>query len=75
LRGASHQTGWTGPVARLIQLFGLLDTKKLLDAGKKAAFVKGALKKSRPTVLEAAKNQGTVMRVAAGSFLCIRGQP
>jgi hypothetical protein len=36
--GASHQTGWIGVVARLIQLFGFLDEKKLLEAGRAAAF-------------------------------------
>jgi hypothetical protein len=40
--GASHQTGWTGAVAKLIQLFGMLDAKKALEAGKAAAFVRGA---------------------------------
>ena len=40
--GASHQTGWTGVVAKLIELFGMLDEKKLLDAGKNAAFTHGA---------------------------------
>ena len=39
--GASHQTGWTGVVAKMIQLFGLLDPKKALEAGKKAAFLRG----------------------------------
>jgi hypothetical protein len=39
--GATHQTGWTGLVAKLIQLFGLLDAKKLLEAGKGAAFIRG----------------------------------
>jgi len=39
--GASHQTGWTGVVAKLIQLFGLLDPKKALEAGKGAAFIRG----------------------------------
>jgi hypothetical protein len=43
--GASHQTGWTGVVAKLIQLFGLLDAKKLLESGKTAAFIRG---KSEP---------------------------
>ena len=43
--GASHQTGWTGIVAKLIQLFGLLDAKKLLESGKAAAFIRG---KSEP---------------------------
>jgi hypothetical protein len=39
--GASHQTGWTGLVAKTIQLFGLLDAKKALEGGKSSAFVKG----------------------------------
>ncbi len=36
--GASHQTGWTGLVAKSIQLFGLLDAEKALAGGKKAGF-------------------------------------
>ena len=40
--GASHQTGWTGLVAKLIQLYGLLDSKKALESGKEAAFRKDA---------------------------------
>ena len=36
--GASHQTGWTGLVAALIQLFGRLDGKRLLEVGKRGAF-------------------------------------
>ncbi len=39
--GASHQTGWTGVVAKMIQLFGLLDAKTALEAGKAAAFIRG----------------------------------
>jgi hypothetical protein len=39
--GASHQTGWTGLVAKMIQLYGFLDPKKLLDAGKGGAFIRG----------------------------------
>jgi hypothetical protein len=38
--GASHQTGWTGLVAKTIQLFGLLDAKKSLEGGKQTAFRK-----------------------------------
>jgi len=34
--GASHQTGWTGLVAKSIQLYGLLDAKRALEGGKKA---------------------------------------
>jgi hypothetical protein len=40
--GASHQTGWTGLVAKFIQLYGLLDPKRALEVGKQAAFVPGA---------------------------------
>jgi hypothetical protein len=35
--GASHQTGWTGLVATLIQLFDR-DPKEMLELGKRAAF-------------------------------------
>jgi hypothetical protein len=38
--GASHQTGWTGLIAKTIQLFGLLDAEKALAEGKKAGFEK-----------------------------------
>ena len=38
--GASHQTGWTGTIAKLIQLFGQLDAKQLLAGGKEEAFRK-----------------------------------
>jgi len=38
--GASHQTGWTGSVGKLIQLYGYLDPKKLLEAGRAAAFLR-----------------------------------
>jgi Mannosylglycerate hydrolase MGH1-like glycoside hydrolase domain len=40
--GASHQTGWTGVVAKMIELYGLLDPKRALDLGKQAAFQRGA---------------------------------
>jgi hypothetical protein len=36
--GASHQTGWTGVVAKLIQLFGVLDPQRFLEGGIKRAF-------------------------------------
>jgi len=39
--GASHQTGWSGAVAKLIQLYGSIDPKQLLELGKGAAFIKG----------------------------------
>lgn len=36
--GASHQTGWTGNVARLMQLFANLDPQEFLAGGKHTAF-------------------------------------
>jgi hypothetical protein len=36
--GASHQTGWTGLVATLIELFGKLDAEALLLGGREALF-------------------------------------
>jgi hypothetical protein len=36
--GASHQTGWTGVVAKLIQVFGSLDGPQFLEVGKANAF-------------------------------------
>ena len=38
--GATHQTGWTGLVGKLIEMFGRLDGQKLLDAGRAGAFAK-----------------------------------
>ena len=40
--GASHQTGWTGVVAKLIQIYGLLDAKRVLEGGKRTAFTADA---------------------------------
>jgi hypothetical protein len=45
--GASHQTGWTGVVAGLIQFFGLVDAKQALELGKAAAFGKGDVREAR----------------------------
>jgi hypothetical protein len=33
--GASHQTGWTGLVAKILEIFGRLDEKQYLDSGKR----------------------------------------
>ena len=40
--GASHQTGWTGLAAKLIELYGFLDPERALAMGKSAAFEPGA---------------------------------
>jgi hypothetical protein len=36
--GASHQTGWTGLVAKTIQLFGTLEPKQMLESGKRGLY-------------------------------------
>ena len=36
--GASHQTGWTGVVASLIDIFGKLDAQTFLQGGREATF-------------------------------------
>jgi len=36
--GASHQTGWTGVIANLIEIFGKLDAETVLEGGRAAAF-------------------------------------
>src|SRR5271169_5169709 len=36
--GASHQTGWTGLVAGLIEIFGKLDAETFLHSGREATF-------------------------------------
>jgi len=38
--GASHQTGWTGLVAKIIQLYGILDPETALETGVQAGFKK-----------------------------------
>jgi hypothetical protein len=40
--GAGHQTGWTGLVAKLIEVFGRIDEKQFLASGKSGAFAKAA---------------------------------
>jgi hypothetical protein len=38
--GASHQTGWTGVIAKLIEIFGKLDAEHYLAAGNKDPFAR-----------------------------------
>jgi Glycosyl hydrolase family 63 C-terminal domain len=57
--GACHQTGWTGLVAREIQLYGSLDAKQMLESGRFAVFKKGTQEElTRTKVAEA--STGTV---------------
>jgi hypothetical protein len=46
--GASHQTGWTGLVGKLIELFGRIDGRQFLDAGKAGGFAKQATEEMKP---------------------------
>jgi len=38
--GASHQTGWTGVIARIMQLFGTVTAEQFLEGGIRDAFRK-----------------------------------
>jgi hypothetical protein len=38
--GASHQTGWTGIIARIMHLFATTRPEQILAAGKAGAFAK-----------------------------------
>jgi hypothetical protein len=45
--GASHQTGWTGVIAGLIELFGRVDAARYLEVGKTGLFAGKALAAGR----------------------------
>jgi len=45
--GASHQTGWTGLVAKMIEIFGRVDPTDFLVGAKKAAAYARAAAASR----------------------------
>jgi hypothetical protein len=47
--GASHQTGWTGLVAKLIQLYGLVDPVRLLESGKQVGFIQVVARDAKET--------------------------
>ncbi len=38
--GASHQTGWSGVVAKIIQIYGFIDPKDFLEGGTSKSFTK-----------------------------------
>jgi len=48
--GASHQTGWTGTVARLMHLFATMTPEQLLEGNKGAYAEASAQARGRPTV-------------------------
>jgi len=47
--GASHQTGWTGGVGRMIELFGQLEAQSFLADGKAGAFLRSVQATSTPS--------------------------
>jgi hypothetical protein len=47
--GASHQTGWTGLIAKMIELFGRLEERQFLEGGRSAAFAKGPSAEKKPS--------------------------
>jgi hypothetical protein len=52
--GASHQTGWTGIVARLMRLFSTISADEMLEAGRAYVFRTTALKPDKEKVKSAA---------------------
>jgi hypothetical protein len=46
--GASHQTGWTGGVGRMIELFGQLEAQSYLTSGTRGAFLRSVQASSAP---------------------------
>ena len=53
--GASHQTGWTGVVAKLIEIFGRVDPQALLKVGAAEAFAPAKEAKPAGDFLRAAR--------------------
>jgi hypothetical protein len=47
--GASHQTGWTGLVAKMIELFGRLEEHRFLEGGKAGSFAETPTAVKQPT--------------------------
>jgi hypothetical protein len=44
--GASHQTGWTGLVAMLINFFGTIDAEAILELGREGAVERAARRRA-----------------------------
>ena len=55
--GASHQTGWTGIIARALHLFATLTPDVALEGGKKALFEK-QVQAQRAPIGEGARQHG-----------------
>jgi hypothetical protein len=56
--GASHQTGWTGLVGKLIEIFGRLDAATVLRGGKSGSFAQiEGRKEAQPAMASHAKQR------------------
>ena len=64
--GASHQTGWTGVVARQIELFHTVTAAEFLAGGRAAAYGKAA---AAAAPAPAAASQGAAAPVPTLTFL------
>ncbi|MBI5757985.1 MAG: glucosidase [Planctomycetales bacterium] len=58
--GASHQTGWTGVIARLMHVFASVSAEQMLESGKRAYFQQQAETVQKPT--EPSRSAATVGR-------------
>jgi hypothetical protein len=56
--GASHQTGWTGLIAKMIEFFGRIDGEQFLAAGKRAAFMKNGQSEDYRTDMTSISRRG-----------------
>jgi hypothetical protein len=74
--GASHQTGWTGLVAPLINIFGRLDPVKYLEAGKRGALVgpREALRSETKTRFETLAATSAARRDAPAAAPSVSGK-
>jgi hypothetical protein len=46
--GASHQTGWTGVITRIMQVFAVLTPERILEGGKKSVHQRQATAATAP---------------------------
>src|SRR5207247_2998055 len=53
--GASHQTGWTGIIARIMHLFATTTPEQVLELGKAAAIIATEVAPAKPSVASAAR--------------------
>jgi hypothetical protein len=65
--GASHQTGWTGLIAPLLDLFGRIDAKTVLDTKRGQVIAR--------VVREQVGGEKDGREVRRGNALCVKSCP